>query len=122
MRKATVRVLVAERVQIELPAVDLDAKICSDQPAGNGWGSSTDWSCRRYTARSTRWKAERVESARPEDFAGAGVVRQGGRDGQRTADRVADPSARSVSLNIRRGDCQPLHDSGFAPGAGRIAR
>ena len=54
-----VRVLVAERNQIELRAVDLEATLGPEHPAtcGRSW---REWTFRRCTLRSARWKAVRV--------------------------------------------------------------
>lgn len=52
---AAPRVLLAERNQIELRAVDLEATIFLDHPARNVWAFvERDWISRRCTARLAR--------------------------------------------------------------------
>src|SRR3970040_1322623 len=111
---AAPRVLMAQRNQIALRPMDVEATVGSEHAVRNVWAfvERLDLSG-LYAEIGSGEGGGGGAGAGPQDSDGAVVVRDGGWSGQRAGDRTADRGARRLSLDLRRGEREPSYVVGF---------
>ena len=117
------RVLLAERNQIELRAMDLEATISLDHPARNVWAfvERLDLSALYGAIGSVEGRAGRAAIDPKILMALWLYATVDGVGSAREIERLTR-GARRLSLDLRRGECEPSHAVGFPLRAGGFAR